>query len=158
MSKAPVTPTLTLPVALRRHLQAASADTLTASPSAYVEAGGRLVTPAVIRALHAHLPELARKIRTIRDSDRLRARLELLGGYVATAPAGSGHSGETLREAAFALCYFLTGADAIPDSLPEIGLVDDALLVEAVLRRHEAELYRVLPRLVPPPDTRPRRD
>jgi uncharacterized membrane protein YkvA (DUF1232 family) len=121
-------------------------------------AGGlRLITPAVIRSLRDSLPELARKIRHIRDSDRLRARLELLGGYVAAVPDATGPADDTLREAAFALCYFLTGSDAIPDSLPEIGLVDDALLVEAVLRRHETELYRVLPKLAPAGKRRARR-
>ena len=45
-----------------------------------------------------------------------------------------------IRESAFALLYFLKGFDRIPDSVPEIGLLDDALVVQVVFQRHEAAL------------------
>lgn len=41
-----------------------------------------------------------------------------------------------LAEAAFALNYFLKGIDLIPDSVPEIGLTDDARIVACVLARN----------------------
>lgn len=44
------------------------------------------------------------------------------------------------REAAFALLYFLKGFDRVPDTLPEIGLLDDAMIVQIVLQRHAATL------------------
>ncbi|MDX2080111.1 MAG: YkvA family protein [Terrimicrobiaceae bacterium] len=41
-----------------------------------------------------------------------------------------------LAEAAVALRYLLKGVDLIPDSVPEIGLTDDARLVACVLDRN----------------------
>lgn len=41
-----------------------------------------------------------------------------------------------LAEAGVALAYLLKGADLIPDSIPEIGLTDDARVVARVLERN----------------------
>ena len=43
---------------------------------------------------------------------------------------------QDLAEAAVALNYFLQGIDLIPDSVPEIGLTDDARIVAGVLARN----------------------
>ncbi len=43
---------------------------------------------------------------------------------------------QDLAEAAVALRYLLKGIDLIPDSVPEIGLTDDARLVAKVLDRN----------------------
>jgi uncharacterized membrane protein YkvA (DUF1232 family) len=43
---------------------------------------------------------------------------------------------EHLAEAGVALAYLLKGVDFIPDSIPEIGLADDARLVARVLDRN----------------------
>jgi len=43
-----------------------------------------------------------------------------------------------LSEAAFALLYFERTNDLIPDSIPGMGLLDDAMIAGLVLRRHEA--------------------
>ena len=40
-------------------------------------------------------------------------------------------------EAAFALLYFQRATDLIPDSIPGMGLLDDAMLVRIVRGRHE---------------------
>ena len=40
-------------------------------------------------------------------------------------------------EAAFALLYFQRATDLIPDSIPGMGLLDDAMIVRIVLGRHE---------------------
>jgi hypothetical protein len=40
-------------------------------------------------------------------------------------------------EAAFALLYFQRATDLIPDSIPGMGLLDDAIIVRIVLDRHE---------------------
>ena len=42
-----------------------------------------------------------------------------------------------VREAAFALLYFQRATDLIPDSIPGLGLLDDAMMVHIVLGRHE---------------------
>lgn len=44
---------------------------------------------------------------------------------------------QTVGEAAFALLYFQRATDLIPDSIPGIGLLDDAMMVSMVLGRHE---------------------
>ena len=42
-----------------------------------------------------------------------------------------------MGEAAFALLYFQRATDLIPDSIPGMGLLDDAMIVRIVLGRHE---------------------
>jgi uncharacterized membrane protein YkvA (DUF1232 family) len=44
---------------------------------------------------------------------------------------------QMLAEASFALLYFQRTTDLIPDSIPGLGLLDDAVVVSMVLRRHE---------------------
>jgi uncharacterized membrane protein YkvA (DUF1232 family) len=44
---------------------------------------------------------------------------------------------EPVAEAAFALLYFQRATDLIPDSIPDMGLLDDAMIVSMVLRRQE---------------------
>jgi uncharacterized membrane protein YkvA (DUF1232 family) len=44
---------------------------------------------------------------------------------------------DSVAEAAFALLYFQRASDLIPDSIPGIGLLDDAIIVAQVLRRHD---------------------
>src|SRR5262245_33455135 len=45
--------------------------------------------------------------------------------------------GDIIGEAAFALLYFQRATDLIPDSIPGLGLLDDAMIVRIVLGRHE---------------------
>ena len=65
-------------------------------------------------------------------------RVEVLAGFVEETPAAVRTVGQ--REAAFVLYYFLKGQDLIPDNIPEIGLLDDALLVETAFYRNLHEL------------------
>jgi uncharacterized membrane protein YkvA (DUF1232 family) len=44
---------------------------------------------------------------------------------------------EVVAEAAFALLYFQHATDLIPDAIPDMGLLDDAIIVGIVLRRQE---------------------
>ena len=46
-------------------------------------------------------------------------------------------AGQMVGEAAFALLYFQGATDLIPDSIPGMGLLDDAMIVRIVLRRHQ---------------------
>jgi uncharacterized membrane protein YkvA (DUF1232 family) len=47
-----------------------------------------------------------------------------------------------VAEAAFALSYFQRHSDLIPDAIPHIGTLDDAMIVHVVLRRHEQTFRR----------------
>jgi hypothetical protein len=58
--------------------------------------------------------------------------------------AGLNHelTAQAVAEAAFALLYFQNPTDLIPDSIPGMGLLDDAMIVGMVLRRHEHSFRR----------------
>lgn len=104
----------------------------------YLVAGTACLGAEDFAGLHRLLPQVRQKAATIANSGRLRRRLELLALFIEETPAA--RAGEAERETAFVLYYFLKGYDLIPDSVPDIGLVDDALLVETVLLRHQAAL------------------
>lgn len=124
-----------IPLELSRYLSAAAKDEI-ASTSRYVERGAELVSPAAISALRDLLPALQWKLASLSASERFAQRTELLTTYFVEA-CTDGHSGTPAhREAAFALLYFLKGFDRIPDTVPEIGLLDDAMIVDAVLQRN----------------------
>jgi uncharacterized membrane protein YkvA (DUF1232 family) len=53
-----------------------------------------------------------------------------------------GLSDAALREAAFALRYFQRAPDLIPDSIPDMGLLDDAIIVDIVLQRQHSAFKR----------------
>lgn len=125
---------------LGNYLRRAAAEGLSSSPSEFIATGASQVSPEALRALRGLLPQVGRKARSIKDSERLRQRLDLLALYAAEETARDGASLQVLREVGFVLYYFLKGFDVIPDSVPEVGYVDDALLVETVLRLHESTL------------------
>ena len=56
--------------------------------------------------------------------------------HLDSLPVERGSLGSETSEAAVALLYFLSEADIIPDSLPEIGFTDDARIVARVLDRN----------------------
>ena len=49
-----------------------------------------------------------------------------------------------LAETGFAAAYFLKNFDLIPDYLPKIGLADDALILQRVIKRNQSELTHAL--------------
>ena len=128
-----------LPPSLHRHLSSSSSDQAESTTS-YIERGGSLAAGPAIESLQRLLPVLHAKIRQLHDAGRLRARLELLATYFAEIRAERRATTTAVREAAFALLYFLKGSDRIPDTVPEVGLLDDAVIVQLVMERHEAVL------------------
>jgi uncharacterized membrane protein YkvA (DUF1232 family) len=129
----------TLPPDLDRYLATNSTDDIT-STAAYVERGGTLVTPLSFTGLRALRPALHAKIAGLRDDTLLRTRLEVLALFLDECAADRATLTPAMREAAFALLYFLKGFDRIPDSVPEVGLLDDALIAQTVTERHAAAL------------------
>ncbi len=128
-----------LPPALHRYLSA-SPERDIGSVSAYITRGGALVDAEAFRALAGLRSELRAKLQLLEQSVHLRRRLGLLHTFCEEVAREGGTGTPAHCEAAFALLYFLQGADHIPDSLPEIGLLDDALIVQLVLHRHAATL------------------
>lgn len=124
-----------IPGALDRHLSANSRDDAP-GVAAYVDRGAALVTPEAITALQRLRQPLQRKIGALQDSEHLRHRLELLATYFEEAGADGQKGTPAHRDTTFALLYFLKGFDRIPDSVPEIGLLDDAMIVQCVLQRN----------------------
>ena len=129
-----------IPHELDTYLRAATKEGLGSSPTGYLERGAQLVTPSALLTLHGLLPELRQKSSAVMDSARLRRRLETLITYFDETAEVEIADAETRREIGFVLIYFLKGYDLIPDTIPHIGLVDDALLVEAVLGRHRESI------------------
>jgi uncharacterized membrane protein YkvA (DUF1232 family) len=104
------------------------------SPSKHVTRGAECVSAGDLALLHGLLPDVLIKAALIKSSQRLRQRVELLAAFMAESQPAANSLAH--REIAFVLFYFLQGQDLIPDSVPQVGLLDDALLVEAALQRN----------------------
>ncbi len=130
--------TVSLSSPLSRYLADMSRPGREATPSQHLERGAACVCDEDRVALGRLRPALAAKLAGVGDSARLKERIGLLLRFLEEAPADPGSAAQ--REAAFAVFYFLKGFDLIPDSLPGVGLLDDAMLVETALRRNEHEL------------------
>ncbi len=128
-----------LPVDLDRYLATHSADDIS-SIAVFVERGSVLVTPRSLSGLRTLRRPLLAKIGALRDNALLRSRLDLLVLYLDECAAERATLSPAIREAAFALLYFLKGFDRIPDTIPEVGLLDDAMVVQIVLDRNATAL------------------
>ncbi len=104
----------------------------------HITQGADCLSAADLVGLRVLLPQVMSKSAAIKDSARLRLRIEFLASYVAEVPPNL--DTPLHREAVFVLYYLLHGRDLIPDSIPEIGLLDDALLIEAAFNRNQREL------------------
>lgn len=133
------TKSTSVPEALNQHLSTNSAGDLT-SLTQYLDRGAELVTPEAIKALRRMRTQLEKKVAGLGDSERLRRRIEVLAVYLDEAGVEAPADPQAQREVAFALLYFLKGFDRIPDTVPEIGLLDDAMIVQTVLQRHATVL------------------
>jgi len=124
-----------IPSALDRHLSTNSRDDLP-GVAAYVDCGAALVTAEAIAALQRLRKPLHKKIDALQESEHLRTRLEMLATFFDETCRDGPKGTPAQCDAAFGLLYFLKGFDRIPDSVPEVGLLDDAMVVQAVLQRN----------------------
>ncbi len=131
---------VTLPAELNRYLLASSDDANQNDLASYLEGGAKHVDTAAFVALRDMLGQVREKAATIKDSDRLRRRIDFLVQFFEETLGDTSASLEARQAVAFGLLYFLKGFDRIPDSIPEIGLMDDALVIGAVLERHSSAL------------------
>lgn len=106
----------------------------------YIDGGSELVTAEVIASLRNLRKSLRSKIAALTESERLRGRLELLATVFDETCHDARIGSRAQREITFALLYFLKGVDRIPDSIPEVGLLDDAMVVQIILQRHETAI------------------
>jgi uncharacterized membrane protein YkvA (DUF1232 family) len=101
---------------------------------------------ADVDRLIADLPALRERFTTIPSHTYpyLSDQLEFLSLVIRDEVTGPNRylTSQTVSEAAFALLYFRSATDLIPDSIPGMGLLDDAMVVSLVLRRHEGAFRR----------------
>ena len=107
----------------------------------FVQNQASVLSVTDLNRLVADLPALRERFATIPSQTYpyLTDHLEFLSLVVKDEITGPKRDpiSQTLSEAAFALLYFKTATDLIPDPIPGLGLLDDAMIVSLVLRRHE---------------------
>jgi uncharacterized membrane protein YkvA (DUF1232 family) len=112
----------------------------------FVQSQTSLLSVADLNRLIADLPALRERFTTIPSQTYpyLTDHLEFLSRVVKDEVTGPNRDpiSQTVSEAAFALLYFQTATDLIPDPVPGMGLLDDAMIVSLVLRRHEDAFKR----------------
>ena len=111
---------------------------MTSEISSFIERQARAVSIQEINRLIVDLPALRERFAKIpmetypHLADQLQLLTHVVEEQVVRDPAG-----QMVGEAAFALLYFQRATDLIPDSIPGMGLLDDAMIVRIVLSRHE---------------------
>ena len=107
----------------------------------YIGDSARALTAAEIEDAVRAIPLVRVKVGTAELPDQfpnLPAQVELLCHFVEDVYGGvlsRENAGGTFLEAAFAVRYFHRKVDVIPDHIPRIGKLDDAVIVQAVMRR-----------------------
>jgi hypothetical protein len=120
-------------------------ETMASEIDSFIERQARAVSIRDINRLIVDLPALRERFATIpmETYPNLAGQLHLLSllveEQVVRDPAG-----QVVGEAAFALLYFQRATDLIPDSIPGMGLLDDAMMVRIVLGRHE-QAFKYIP-------------
>jgi len=113
-------------------------ERMTEEITGFIQNQARSLSLTDIKRLIADLPALRERFAKIPTqtypylTDQLQFLSLAVEDLIARDPAG-----EILGEAAFALLYFRRATDLIPDSIPGMGLLDDAIIVRIVLSRHE---------------------
>ncbi len=105
-----------------------------------IERNAALSAPQVC----AHATELLERVRATRVPDFVAERMRRLVALITMVQDESWPLNDEERGRALgALSYFAEPHDDIPDALPVFGFMDDAIMIELVLRelRHELEAY-----------------
>ena len=116
-------------------------ETMTSEITDFIKSQARALSIADIDRLIVDLPALRERFATIpaRTYPSLADQLQFLS-LVVEDQVVQNPAGQMVGEAAFALLYFQRASDLIPDSIPGMGLLDDAMIVRIVLGRHEPAL------------------
>ena len=106
----------------------------------FIESEVQNFTTSDFVALRDHVPALRSKMETeqARIHYDLQQGVELLIGWIEDEESLPDEDPlpDHLAEAGVAASYILKGVDLIPDSIPEIGLTDDARILARVLDRN----------------------
>ena len=113
-------------------------ETMTSEITGFIQSQARALSIADIDRLIIDLPALRERFAKIpaQTYPYLANQLQFLS-FVVEDQVVRDPAGEMVGEAAFALLYFQRATDLIPDSIPGMGLLDDAMIVRIVLGRHE---------------------
>jgi uncharacterized membrane protein YkvA (DUF1232 family) len=113
-------------------------ETMISEIANFIEGQARAVSIADINRLIVGLPALRERFAKlpVETYPKLADDLQLLS-LVVEEQVIRDPAGQLVGEAAFALFYFQRATDLIPDSIPGMGLLDDAMIVRIVLGRHE---------------------
>lgn len=116
-------------------------ERMTEEITGFIQSQARALSLTDIERLIADLPALRERFAKIPTqtypylADQLQFLSLVVEELIVQDPTG-----EIVGEAAFALLYFQRATDLIPDSIPGMGLLDDAIIVGIVLGRHEHTL------------------
>ena len=112
----------------------------------YIADSARALTREEIEEAVRAIPFVRVELATEAMPDKfpnLPAQVELLCHFVEDVYGrvlSREDAGDTFLEAAFAVRYFHRKVDVIPDHIPRVGKVDDAVVVQTVMRRGQAVL------------------
>jgi uncharacterized membrane protein YkvA (DUF1232 family) len=116
-------------------------EIMTAELTGFIQSQARVLSLADLNRLVIDLPALRERLAKIPSETYpyLSDQLEFLCLFVEEQIIGRNRDAaeEPVAEAALALLYFQRSTDLIPDSIPGMGLLDDAIIVRIVLGRHE---------------------
>jgi uncharacterized membrane protein YkvA (DUF1232 family) len=116
-------------------------ELMTAELIDFVQSQAGVLSVADLDRLIADLPALCERFSTIPSQTYpyLADQLEFISLVVKDQVTGPNRDpvSQAVSEAAFALLYFQTATDLIPDPIRGMGLLDDAMIASLVLRRHE---------------------
>jgi len=119
------------------------ADALDALDTEFVEDGARTVTDTDVETVVEEADAIEERFRNNGPLRRLLDDGQLLLDLVRDVRRGAYQRVPlwTLSAAVFALLYVLNPLDLIPDTLPIVGVLDDAAVVSACLALLEQDLY-----------------
>jgi uncharacterized membrane protein YkvA (DUF1232 family) len=114
-------------------------ERITEEITSFVQNQACSLSVADLDRLIADLPALRERFAKIPSQTYpyLSDQLDFLSLVVEEHVADRDPAAAMVGEAAFALLYFRRATDLIPDSIPGMGLLDDAIIVRIVLGRHE---------------------